>query len=87
MVKTLKVDWGFWFWAAVIVALCVAIGLGGCTTLTEVQGKTAKQLARALHEYCSNTDESFRKPIRDDTNAELDALGGKARIPDKGLCL
>ena len=51
-------------------ALLIIPFLFGCAQLNELQNRSAEQVARAITEYCANTDEDFRESIRADVNAQ-----------------
>lgn len=70
MVKSANVDWGWWGWAGVIVALLVAMGIGGCAQLLKLQGQSAEKAAQAIEAYCDNTDADFRAQFRAEVNAK-----------------
>lgn len=88
-VKSWNVDWGWWWWVGVIVALCVAIGLGGCESLGLEKPQTFQD--RLAYAYGTNTavreastsslnarklssaDVAYAKSVNDQVRTLLDA--------------
>jgi hypothetical protein len=42
--------------------------LFGCAQLTELEGKSAEQVARGVKSYCDETDETFRERHMEQVN-------------------
>ncbi len=51
-----------------MLILMVVIMFSGCAQLLEFQDKSADRIAKAISEYCENTDTGFREKFRESIN-------------------